>query len=185
MVENDPRSKSNEIKERNETEKKKTKETHRDGLYKLFEKVCSGGGGGSGDVIRNRTSSGADKPAVRAGLVPCAIYLNSTNPPASCCNPLKNAFTNELPCACAVFHNPAILKGLGLDVTTGLALIRHCNITGVSPSLCSSAPTPATTPPTPTPGFRPNGANSLYGATWTGMSCTFSLLFMFLWFIVV
>ncbi|OAY76894.1 hypothetical protein ACMD2_03058 [Ananas comosus] len=118
-------------------------------------------------------------------LVPCAIYLNSTNPPASCCNPLKNAFTNELPCACAVFQNPAILKGLGLDVTTGLALIRHCNITGVSPSLCSSAPTPATTPPTPTPGLRPNGANSLYRATWTGMSGAFSLLFMFLWFIVV
>lgn len=69
-------------------------------------------------------------------LVPCAQYLNSTKPPASCCDPLKEAVTKDLACLCNLYKNPDLLKALGVNVTQALELPKYCGISN-DVSACS------------------------------------------------
>lgn len=63
-----------------------------------------------------------------AKLVPCAEYLNSTNPPASCCNPIKEAVTTDLACLCNLYNTPGLLASMGINVTQALQLTRACGV---------------------------------------------------------
>ncbi|XP_049377740.1 non-specific lipid transfer protein GPI-anchored 7-like [Solanum stenotomum] len=64
-------------------------------------------------------------------LVPCAPFLNSTsNPSASCCDPLREAVNKDLQCICKLFENPTLLPSLGINVTQVIALLKNCNIPG-------------------------------------------------------
>ncbi|KAG5530221.1 hypothetical protein RHGRI_030559 [Rhododendron griersonianum] len=77
-------------------------------------------------------------------LVPCADYMNSTNPPASCCNPLRDVVTNE-----------------SCDYVLILFFF-HILLAASAPS-----PTSSTGSPRATPGNDKNGVGRI---TWTGMS---------------
>lgn len=72
----------------------------------------------------------AQPPSCASKLVPCAPYLNSTKPPASCCDPLREAVTKDLDCLCTLYENPTLLPSLGINVTQALALPKACNIPG-------------------------------------------------------
>lgn len=61
-------------------------------------------------------------------LAPCATYLNSTNPPASCCNPIKETVSTDLPCLCGLYTNPAVLKSFNITVDQALNLTRACGV---------------------------------------------------------
>ena len=61
-------------------------------------------------------------------LVPCANYINSTSPPASCCNPIKEALATQLTCLCGLYSNPAVLKSFGITVDQALNLTRACGV---------------------------------------------------------
>jgi Probable lipid transfer len=61
-------------------------------------------------------------------LVPCANYINSTNPPDSCCSPLKEALTNDLQCLCAIYEDPNVLKAFGINLTAAEKLASNCGI---------------------------------------------------------
>lgn len=63
-----------------------------------------------------------------SNLVPCANYINSTNPPASCCTPLKEAITNDLQCLCAIYEDPSVLKAFGINLTEAENLTTNCGI---------------------------------------------------------
>ncbi|KAL3498689.1 hypothetical protein ACH5RR_041421 [Cinchona calisaya] len=104
-------------------------------------------------------------PNCASKLVPCYSYINSTNPPASCCDPIKEAVTKELDCLCKLYEDPQFLAGLGINITQALKLPGYCGIPGnVSACNKASAPGSAAQPPPPVPG---NGVGKIGG---TGLS---------------
>ncbi|PHT39624.1 hypothetical protein CQW23_18478 [Capsicum baccatum] len=107
-------------------------------------------------------------PSCASKLVPCAPYLNSSRPPAECCDPLREAITQDLDCLCKLYENPTLLPSLGINVTQALALPKACNIPGEITSCKGAAPGPNSQglPPPATPGGN-NGVNKF---TWSGMS---------------
>nr|XP_023879116.1 lipid transfer-like protein VAS isoform X3 [Quercus suber]POE77204.1 lipid transfer-like protein vas [Quercus suber] len=108
-------------------------------------------------------------------LVPCASYINSTSPPASCCNPIKEAVATQLPCLCGLYSNPSVLKSLGVTVAQALNLTRACGVSTDISKCNATAPSPSSGSVTPSgvPGSDGNGAGRI---AWTG----FSTLFFFL-----
>ncbi|KAL1826331.1 non-specific lipid transfer protein GPI-anchored 7 [Daucus carota subsp. sativus] len=102
-------------------------------------------------VMAVMTAEGQDIPSCASGLVPCADYLNATSkPPASCCDPIKEAVTKQLPCLCNLYNTPGLLKSFGINVTQAVRLPTLCGVPG---DLCqggkntSSAAVPASGTP--------------------------------------
>lgn len=82
------------------------------------------------------SAEGQDVPSCASGLVPCVDYLNATTkPPSSCCDPLKEAVTKQLPCLCNLYNTPGLLKSFGINVTEATRLPNLCGVPGV---LCQS-----------------------------------------------
>ncbi|PNT54051.1 hypothetical protein POPTR_001G119000v4 [Populus trichocarpa] len=77
-------------------------------------------------------------------LVPCQAYLSTTTqPPDSCCNSIKEAVANELPCLCKLYNDPNLFQSLGINVTQAVMLSQRCGVTTNLTSCSASAPTPA------------------------------------------
>lgn len=81
-------------------------------------------------ALLSATTTEAQTPSCASKLVPCAPFLNSTKPPASCCDPLREAVTKDLQCLCNLYENPALLISLGINVTQAIGLPKYCNIPG-------------------------------------------------------
>lgn len=63
-------------------------------------------------------------------LMGCAESLNTTTkPPETCCAPLQEALTNELPCLCKLYTDTALLKSFQINVTQSLEIPARCGIT--------------------------------------------------------
>lgn len=70
-----------------------------------------------------------DLPVCLVNLVGCADYLNTTTkPPDTCCSPLKEAITDQLPCLCNLYNDPSLLKSLGINVTQVMEVPARCGI---------------------------------------------------------
>ncbi|KAL6004887.1 hypothetical protein ACLOJK_005444 [Asimina triloba] len=67
-------------------------------------------------------------PPCATKLVPCAGYLNSTSPPATCCNSIQDAVTNQLTCLCNLYNNPQLLKTFNVDPSQAFALSKNCGL---------------------------------------------------------
>ncbi|KAB5564394.1 hypothetical protein DKX38_004448 [Salix brachista] len=81
-------------------------------------------------------------------LLPCQAFLaTTTTPPDSCCNPIKEAVTNELPCLCKIYNDPNLLPALVVNVTQAVLLSTRCGVPSNLTNCNVSAPTPAGTPP--------------------------------------
>ncbi|XP_055819665.1 non-specific lipid transfer protein GPI-anchored 7-like [Solanum dulcamara] len=107
-------------------------------------------------------------PSCASKLVPCAPYLSNPRPPADCCDPLREAITNDLDCLCKLYENPTLLPSLGINITQALALPKACNIPGDTSACNKGAPGPSSqTLPPPATGNDNNGVNKF---TWSGMS---------------
>lgn len=86
------------------------------------------------------TTEAQQVPSCAMQLIPCADYLNATTkPPSSCCDPLKEAVTKELPCLCNLFKEQSLLKSLNINVTQALELPKLCGIPG-DLSACNGKP---------------------------------------------
>ncbi|KAI7994386.1 Lipid transfer-like protein VAS [Camellia lanceoleosa] len=96
-----------------------------------------------------RVADGQQTATCISKLTPCASYLNATSPPASCCNPLREAVTQDLQCLCNLYTTPDLLKNLGINVTDALALAGRCKIPGDLSSCAASAPSSPSPPATP------------------------------------
>ncbi|XP_019155862.1 PREDICTED: lipid transfer-like protein VAS [Ipomoea nil] len=100
------------------------------------------------------TTEAQQVPSCAMQLIPCAGFLNATTkPPSSCCDPLKEAVTKELPCLCNLFKDQNLMKGLNINVTQALELPKLCGIPG-DISACN-APSPGASPST-SPGASPS-----------------------------
>ncbi|CAN1834283.1 Non-specific lipid transfer protein GPI-anchored 7 [Linum perenne] len=100
----------------------------------------------------------ANFPSCASKLVPCAEYIgNTTKPPATCCDPIKEAVKTELPCLCNLYNTPGLLNSFGINVTQAIGLTKRCGISA-DISNCSKVPTAGAQSPTssavPTPPSR-------------------------------
>ncbi|KAK4758304.1 hypothetical protein SAY87_019605 [Trapa incisa] len=88
-------------------------------------------------------------PSCAQKLLPCGNYLNSTNPPDTCCNPIKEAVATDRVCLCNLYNTPGLLESFGVNITQALQLTRACGV-DANTSLCNetaSPPTSSTSPP--------------------------------------
>ncbi|XP_027181468.1 lipid transfer-like protein VAS [Coffea eugenioides] len=109
-------------------------------------------------------------PSCASNLVPCANYLNSTHPPASCCNPLKVAVTTQLDCLCKLYENPALLAAFRINITQALKLPGYCGIPGDISACKAQAPgsSASETPPAQS-GGKNNGVGKIAGTGLTSL----------------
>ncbi|PKA54184.1 Lipid transfer-like protein VAS [Apostasia shenzhenica] len=102
-------------------------------------------------------------------LIPCRDYLTSPNPPETCCSPLKDAVANDLPCLCAIFKSPQILKAFNVDLNQALKLPANCGIKS-STGLCNStALSPSGSAAPPAAQGAGNGNNGASGPSRAGI----------------
>ncbi|XP_039134413.1 non-specific lipid transfer protein GPI-anchored 8-like [Dioscorea cayenensis subsp. rotundata] len=137
------------------------------------------------------TTAQSQTPSCVSNLIPCAPYLNSTTtPPAKCCEPLKEAVKNELPCLCSLFTNQDLLKSFNIDINQALQIPKHCNITQ-DQSICKTsaspgkAAAPASTNATSGPPANKNTKNdnkASQGLPSIGFTAVMSLLLLWLSF---
>uniref|UniRef100_A0A6N2JY27 Bifunctional inhibitor/plant lipid transfer protein/seed storage helical domain-containing protein n=1 Tax=Salix viminalis TaxID=40686 RepID=A0A6N2JY27_SALVM len=104
-------------------------------------------------------------------LIPCQAFLaTTTTPPDGCCNPIKEAVKNELPCLCNIYNDPNLLPSIGVNVSQAVLLSKRCGVSSDLTNCNASAPTPAGTPPG-VPGK--DGGSRM---AWTGFSGLLTLL---------
>ncbi|KAH0643131.1 hypothetical protein KY290_034738 [Solanum tuberosum] len=145
-------------------------------------------------ALLSATITDAQTTSCASKLIPCEPFLNSTSKPsASCCDPLREAVTEDLQCICKLFENPTLLPSLGINITQVIALLKNCNIPGdvntckaggpsspspskgTSPAAAPSSSSPSEkTPPVTTPASKDK--NGVSTVAWTGMS-SFLVLF--------
>ncbi|XP_014492857.1 lipid transfer-like protein VAS [Vigna radiata var. radiata] len=99
--------------------------------------------------------NGQEVPPCLAPLSPCINFLNSTNPPQTCCNPIKEMNATQNSCFCQLALTPGALEALGTTIPQALQLVQSCGvnfkITSCKGSF-SSAPPPSLLPPSATVG---------------------------------
>ena len=85
--------------------------------------------------------SSGETPTCASKLVACVDYLNATTtPPSSCCNPLKEAVTNEKTCLCDIYSNPSLIQAFHINLTQALNLPKLCRTdTGKSSNICNGS----------------------------------------------
>lgn len=66
-------------------------------------------------------------PDCASSVLPCMDYLNSTNPPDICCNPIKEISATQKTCFCDVMA-PGLLESFGINTTQALRLIDSCGV---------------------------------------------------------
>nr|GMD97233.1 lipid transfer-like protein VAS [Ipomoea batatas] len=134
-------------------------------------------------AVAAMTTEAQQVPSCAMQLIPCVDYLNATTkPPSSCCDPLKEAVTKELPCLCNLFKEQSLLKSLNINVTQALELPKLCGIPG-DLSACNapspgSAPSPGASPSSIPPPATPGGDNNNGVAGGTPATAISSLLVM-------
>ncbi|KAB1217062.1 Non-specific lipid transfer protein-like 1 [Morella rubra] len=115
-------------------------------------------------------------PSCAQKLVPCANYINSSTPAASCCNSIKEAVDTQLACLCGLYTTPGLLQSLGITVEQALHLSRACGVTTDLSKCNATAPSPASSVPPP-PAVP--GNDGVYGASRIGFA-GLSILFFFM-----
>ncbi|KAK8613996.1 hypothetical protein V6N13_122375 [Hibiscus sabdariffa] len=82
-------------------------------------------------------------------LVSCSPYLNkaTAKPRDDCCDPIREAVANELPCLCNLYNDPSLLASLNVTVTEALRISRECGIVTDLSACNATSPTSAPAPP--------------------------------------
>ncbi|CAN0841989.1 Non-specific lipid transfer protein GPI-anchored 7 [Linum grandiflorum] len=91
-------------------------------------------------------------PSCASKLIPCAPYItNTTKPPATCCDSIKETVRTELPCLCNLYNTPGLLSSFGINVTQAIDLTTRCGVSAdVTACPKPGAPSPgASAVPTP------------------------------------
>lgn len=81
-------------------------------------------------AVTSLTEAQNNIPSCASKLVQCSNFINSkTQPDATCCNAIKDAVANELPCLCSLF-NSGVLSSFNISVTEALRITKECNVPG-------------------------------------------------------
>ncbi|KAI4302547.1 hypothetical protein MLD38_038276 [Melastoma candidum] len=104
-------------------------------------------------------SSGGDSLHCVQQLMPCKPYLKGSNPPATCCIPLKQAVANEPQCLCRVFQNQDLMKSFNVTLDDALALAASCGA-HADMSVCKKVAAPSNSPAIPSPPSPPKASTT-------------------------
>ncbi|XWS61926.1 hypothetical protein CRYUN_Cryun07bG0166600 [Craigia yunnanensis] len=76
-------------------------------------------------------------------LVSCYPYLNNATaqPQDDCCNPIREAVTNDLPCLCNLYNDPNVFASLKINVSEALRISRECGVTNDLRACNATSPT--------------------------------------------
>lgn len=61
-------------------------------------------------------------------LLPCIDYVNSTQPPDICCNPIKDLYATHKTCFCQLIAAYGLFEAFGLKITQVFQVIYLCGI---------------------------------------------------------
>ncbi|XP_051129206.1 non-specific lipid transfer protein GPI-anchored 7-like [Andrographis paniculata] len=106
-----------------------------------------------------------------AQLVPCAAYLNSSNPSAECCGAIRQVVSTQLPCLCNLVNHPELVPGV--DLAQALKLPQHCNISSDTSACRSPAPDSSAGLPPPATRGGGDGNGGIRVSSWMGMPAAF------------
>ncbi|KAG4987566.1 hypothetical protein JHK85_030549 [Glycine max] len=111
-------------------------------------------------------ANGQATPPCAKHLSPCLDVMNSTKPPDTCCNPIKET---QSTCFCQLVSTPGMLEGIGTTIAQALKLANLCgvNFTLTTCKASTSAPPPSLVQPPATLGGDEGGASR---AAFTGLS---------------
>ncbi|KAJ4712840.1 Lipid transfer protein [Melia azedarach] len=125
-------------------------------------------------AVTSLTEAQNNIPSCASKLVQCSNFINSkTQPDATCCNAIKDAVANELPCLCSLF-NSGVLSSFNISVTEALRITKECNVPGDLSNCNGTAAPPPSTSMQPPPGNNDNGAT--VRLAWTGIT-----ILLFFW----
>ncbi|KAL2348130.1 hypothetical protein Fmac_002130 [Flemingia macrophylla] len=112
---------------------------------------------------------GQTVPLCADKLFPCIGNVNSTKPPDTCCNPVKEIYATQETCFCELALTPGILEGLGTSTDQALQVLHSCgvNFQITTCKVSSSAPPPSLVQPPAMVGGDEGGAGK---ATITGLA---------------
>ncbi|XP_074330824.1 non-specific lipid transfer protein GPI-anchored 7-like [Apium graveolens] len=117
-----------------------------------------------------------DLPLCAVSLAGCVDYLNTTTtPPDTCCLPLKEAITDQLPCLCSLYNDPSLIISLGFNITQVIELPARCGI-NFSITECTGSPAPIS--PMPFPGTPTTPSATPPSDAGRSATATFSSLFI-------
>ncbi|KAK1560075.1 hypothetical protein Q3G72_021867 [Acer saccharum] len=120
-------------------------------------------------MATTRLTEAQQIPSCASKLTQCAVFINNatSKPNAECCNAIKEAVANELPCLCTLYNTPGLLASFNISVTDALRVSNDCNVkNGLSTCNSAAPPTSVTTPGVS--GRDGNGAGSR--VAWTGIT---------------
>ncbi|KAJ0265754.1 Non-specific lipid transfer protein GPI-anchored 7 [Hirschfeldia incana] len=116
-------------------------------------------------------------------LVPCFSALTTTTrPPKDCCDSIKEAVKDELPCLCTVYNTPGLLSTFNVTTAQALNLSRRCDVTtdlSACPGTGASSPKASLPPPAGNKGKDAGAGNKLagYGVTTVIFSLFLTIFF--------
>lgn len=61
-------------------------------------------------------------------LPSCLDYINSTNPPNFCCDPIKYLYATQQTCLCKLVFTPDIIEGFGINSTQAIKFGHSCGL---------------------------------------------------------
>ncbi|XP_058772902.1 non-specific lipid transfer protein GPI-anchored 9-like [Vicia villosa] len=96
-------------------------------------------------------------------ILPCMDYLNSTNPPDICCNPIQDMYhTSHETCFCQL-ATPGLLEGFGVQLDQAMQVVHACGVEFDVTSCKASSPafSPSLVTPPATPGNDEGGADMI------------------------
>ncbi|CAJ1928320.1 unnamed protein product [Sphenostylis stenocarpa] len=73
-------------------------------------------------------ANGQTVPPCARRLSPCIDFMNSTNPPQTCCDPVKEVNTTQKTCFCQVALSPGMLEGIGITTAQAVQLLQSCGV---------------------------------------------------------
>ncbi|XP_027362605.1 uncharacterized protein LOC113870210 [Abrus precatorius] len=114
-------------------------------------------------------ANGQNVPPCAVELSPCIEYMNSTNPPDTCCNPIKEIDATQKTCFCELGLTPGVLEGLGTTTAQAVQLLHSCGVNFNITTTCKEA----------MPGDDEGGACrvAMAGLSFALLMCCFSVLF--------
>jgi len=73
-------------------------------------------------------ANGKIAPECSKPLSPCLDFTNSTKPPQTCCDPIKEINATQNSCFCQLALTPGVLERLGITVSQATQLLQSCGI---------------------------------------------------------
>jgi len=73
-------------------------------------------------------ANGQNMPECWKQLSPCLYFMNSTKPPQTCCNPIKEINATQKSCFCQIASTPGIFEGLGITASQAIHLLQLCGV---------------------------------------------------------